>query len=112
MEPWLTRDKAMIDQLKSIGIEKGKTFSPDAATQDILKRGVAEANAWLVNNYETHYFPPPFYPGGHWFLPASPEVVQGLSAYNGDRELWSRMIARVLAQGGHNPYYLWIMGGG
>ncbi|HSY72320.1 MAG TPA: DUF1254 domain-containing protein, partial [Alloacidobacterium sp.] len=32
MEPWLTRDKAMIDQLKSIGIEKGKTFSPDAAT--------------------------------------------------------------------------------
>ena len=81
MEPWLTRDKAMIDQLRSIGIEKGKTFSPDAATQDILKRGVAEAHAWLVNNYETHYFPPPFYPGGHWFLPASPEVVQGLSTF-------------------------------
>lgn len=36
----------------------------------------------------------------------------GMAAYNGDRELWSRMIARVLAQGGHNPYYLWIMGGG
>src|SRR5580700_6705512 len=48
IEPWQTRDKAMIDQLKSIGIEKGKTFSPDAATQDILKRGVAEAHAWLV----------------------------------------------------------------
>ena len=28
-EPWLTRDKAMIDQLKSIGIEKGKPFGPD-----------------------------------------------------------------------------------
>jgi hypothetical protein len=28
-EPWLDRDRAMIDQLKSIGIEKGKPFSPD-----------------------------------------------------------------------------------
>jgi hypothetical protein len=28
-EPWLERDKAMIDQLKSIGIEKGKAFNPD-----------------------------------------------------------------------------------
>jgi hypothetical protein len=29
-EPWLDRDRAMIDQLRSIGIEKGKQFSPDA----------------------------------------------------------------------------------
>ena len=36
-EPWLTRDKAMIDQLKSIGIEKGKTFNPDAMTQEIAQ---------------------------------------------------------------------------
>src|SRR6478609_7695565 len=35
-EPWLERDKAMIDQLRSIGIEKGKTFKPDAKTKDIL----------------------------------------------------------------------------
>jgi hypothetical protein len=28
-EPWLERDKAMIDMLKSIGIEKGKPFNPD-----------------------------------------------------------------------------------
>lgn len=38
MEPWLTRDKAMIDQLKSIGIEKGKPFNPDAATQETLSK--------------------------------------------------------------------------
>ena len=30
IEPWLTRDKVMIDMLKSIGIEKGKPFDPDA----------------------------------------------------------------------------------
>jgi hypothetical protein len=27
-EPWLERDKVMIDHLKSIGIEKGKSFKP------------------------------------------------------------------------------------
>ena len=37
-EPWLDRDKAMIDMLKSIGIEKGKSFNPDAATQEIAGR--------------------------------------------------------------------------
>ena len=29
-EPWLERDKAMIDPLKTIGIERGKPFEPDA----------------------------------------------------------------------------------
>ena len=29
-EPWLERDKAMIGTLKTIGIEKGKTFAPKA----------------------------------------------------------------------------------
>jgi hypothetical protein len=32
-EPWLTRDKAMIDIVKSVGIEKGKRFDPDPATR-------------------------------------------------------------------------------
>ena len=40
-EPWLERDKAMIDQLKSIGIEKGKPFSPDKATQGLLNAAAA-----------------------------------------------------------------------
>ena len=31
-EPWISRDRAMIDQLRTIGIEKGKPFTPDAAT--------------------------------------------------------------------------------
>ena len=35
-EPWLTRDKAMIDILKTIGIEKGKPFKPDEKTNRIL----------------------------------------------------------------------------
>ena len=42
-EPWLERDKAMIDQLKTIGIEKGKPFKPDAKTQAILNEAVARS---------------------------------------------------------------------
>jgi hypothetical protein len=41
-EPWLERDKTMIDQLKSIGIEKGKPFDPDPRTQDLLDDAAVE----------------------------------------------------------------------
>ena len=51
-EPWLTSDKAMIDQLKSIGIEKGKPFNPDAKTQGTLPTQPREAQAWLNAQYE------------------------------------------------------------
>src|SRR4029079_10354431 len=32
-EPWLERDRAMIDTLRAIGIERGQAFAPNAATQ-------------------------------------------------------------------------------
>ncbi len=51
-EPWLRRDMAMIDQLKSIGIEQGKPFNPDAKLQQALKEGIAEAHAWIDKQYE------------------------------------------------------------
>ncbi len=28
-EPWLDRDRVMIDQLRTLGIEKGKAYEPD-----------------------------------------------------------------------------------
>jgi hypothetical protein len=99
IEPWQTRDKAMIDQLKSIGIEKGKPFNPDAKTQDALKDAVREAHAWLADKYENSYFLPPFYDGGHWYVPASPDVIQGMSTFFADPEKYpvdSRGIAYTL----------------
>jgi len=51
-EPWLPRDKLMIDMLKSIGIEKGKPFSPDAKSQDILNSAAREAHALLESRYD------------------------------------------------------------
>ncbi|HEY6293545.1 MAG TPA: DUF1254 domain-containing protein [Terriglobia bacterium] len=76
-EPWQTRDKAMIDQLKSICIEKGKPFSPDANTQDALKQAALEAHAWIEAHYED-VFVPPLNEGTHWALPAPQELVEGL----------------------------------
>ncbi|HEX8814114.1 MAG TPA: DUF1254 domain-containing protein [Terriglobales bacterium] len=77
LEPWLTRDKAMIDQLKSVGIEKGKPFTPDAATQDVLKQAVLEGHAWFQPQYE-RVFEHPFNEGSHWAFPVSPEFAEGI----------------------------------
>src|SRR4029077_5690244 len=76
-EPWLARDKAMIDPLKTIGIEKGKAFSPDAKTRGILDDAAKEAHAWLETKYEA-LFTPGFYEGTGWALPMTPELIQGL----------------------------------
>jgi hypothetical protein len=81
IEPWLERDKVMIDQLRSIGIEKGKPFNPDQKMQDTLMGAVHEAHAWLADQYENSYFPPPYYPGGHWCVPVSHDVIEGLQTF-------------------------------
>ena len=46
-EPWLDRDRAMIDLLKSVGIEKGKPFNPDASRTAILNAAAADAHNYL-----------------------------------------------------------------
>ena len=76
-EPWLERDKVMIDTLKAIGIEKGKPFNPDEKTKEILADAAREAHAWLDLKYET-VFTPPFNEGTHWALPAMPGVAEGM----------------------------------
>ena len=76
-EPWLERDKVMIDQLKTIGIEKGKPFNPDADAQKILNAAASEAHAWLDLKYQT-IFTTPFNEGTHWQLPALPGVSEGM----------------------------------
>jgi len=76
-EPWLVRDKAMIDPLRTIGIEKGKVFNPDAKTRAILDNAATEAHAWLETEYEA-LFTPPFYEGTGWALPMTPELIKGL----------------------------------
>ncbi len=73
-EPWIERDRAMIDPLKSLGIEKGKPFQPDDKTADILKSAAQEAQALLALNYETTY--EPNNQGTRWFLPADKTMLE------------------------------------
>lgn len=76
-EPWLERDRAMIDTLKRIGIEKGKAFAPDDKTKQVLNEAVGEAHAWLDLQYEL-MFSHPYNEGTHWGLPALPPVLKGM----------------------------------
>jgi hypothetical protein len=74
-EPWIERDRAMIDQLRTIGVEKGKPFNPDAKTQAILTTAIGEAKVLLEQRYDAGF--PLFYPGTHWTMPALPEGIEG-----------------------------------
>lgn len=67
----------MIDQLRTIGIEKGKPFAPEAAMQSILTAAVGEARALLEQRYEAGW--PPFFPNSQWRTPGLQEIVDGQS---------------------------------
>ena len=72
-EPWIERDRAMIDPLKSLGMEKGKPFKPDDKTADILKSAAQETLALFDLRYETNYLP--HNKGTRWFLPADKDLM-------------------------------------
>ena len=82
-EPWLTRDKVMIDSLKAVGIANSKPFSPDAKTRSILDEAARVAGASIDKWYE-RAFSPPFFEGTHWALPVSKETIEGLSTMFAD----------------------------
>jgi len=98
-EPWLTRDRVMIDVLKSLGIEKGKPFAADADRQALLKEAALEAKAWMDQRFESQ-FSPSFYEGTHWALPVSPDVVHGQSdgyARQDDYPIFARGVTYAMA---------------
>jgi len=68
----------MIDSLKTIGIEKGKPFQPDAKTRTILEDAAREAHALIAAKYERG-FDSAFFDGTRWGLPVPPETIHGMS---------------------------------
>ncbi len=66
-EPVQPQDLAMMNMLKSIGIEKGKPFNPDTATKEILSKAIKEAQAGFI---QTNRSFEPFYEGKQWSIPA------------------------------------------
>ena len=74
-EPWLQRDRAMIDQLKTLGIEKGKPFAPSDATKTLLASAAREAHAFLEAKYDAG-LPPFFSPTSRWTAPVPPDYAK------------------------------------
>src|SRR5205823_11974666 len=47
-----------------LGIEKGKQFKPDAATQAVLKQAISETHAWFMDRLVT--YGERFWPDAKW----------------------------------------------
>jgi len=86
-EPWLQRDRAMIDPLKSLGIEKGKPFKPDDATKASLDSAVRAAGTWLEAKYDAG-LPPFFAATSRWTNPAPVDLVKAMQAAYADPNLY------------------------
>lgn len=86
-EPWLDRDRVMIDQLRTLGIEKGKPFQSDQATRKILDAAGAEAHALLSARYDQGF--PIINEGIRWFPAAMPEMVKAASTGYADTNAYA-----------------------
>jgi hypothetical protein len=82
-EPWLARDRAMIEKLRTLGIEKGKPFNPGDSMKATLAAGVREAGAWLEKTYDAG-LPPYFSPKSRWTYPAPPALIKATQSAYGD----------------------------
>ncbi len=78
-ELWIARDRVMIDQLKSLGIEQGKPFAPDAHVKSLLTEGIKEAQKLLEAKYDAG-LPPFFTDRSRWTLPAYPDLITAAQA--------------------------------
>jgi hypothetical protein len=84
-EPVQTRDFVAMGQLRTLGIEKGRPFKPDAATREVLKRAIAEAHAGFMQAATGGQS---FWPGSHWALPGGGGTTGGKTGHTyetGDR---------------------------
>jgi hypothetical protein len=66
-EPVRPVDKAWMAMLLPLGIEKGKTFDPDARQQSILLKGAAMGELMARNLQVNPRFAEPYWPGTSWY---------------------------------------------
>jgi hypothetical protein len=69
----------MIDQLKSLGIEKGRPFQPNAATAKALEVAVREAHEELEAKYDAG-MQPFFSETSRWTFPAPPDLIKAMQS--------------------------------
>jgi hypothetical protein len=68
----------MIDPLKTLGIEKGKPFGPNAGTKAALEEGIREAQAWMEAKYDAGL--PPYWDGSRWTYVGYPNLIKAAQA--------------------------------
>jgi hypothetical protein len=81
-EPVLPRDMLTMRMLRSIGIEKGKDFKPDAATRNILKSAAQESHAYFVELLTSYSHP--WWPDRTWSPPDPTGVKTGFTYQTDD----------------------------
>lgn len=86
-EPWIARDRVMIDQLKSIGIEKGKPFAPGEHVRSLLTKAIEEARILLEAKYDAG-LPPFFTESSRWTFPAYPDLIKAAQVGFNDPEAY------------------------
>jgi hypothetical protein len=57
--------------LKTLGIEKGRPFSPSAGTKATLEEGIREAQAWMEAKYDAGL--PPYWDDSRWTYVGYPD---------------------------------------
>ena len=81
-EPVLTRDLAIMGQLYSIGIRKGKPFKPSANQRSALTDAIADVHGGFM---ETAKNIEPYWPGSQWGLHSPVEAQTHFSFQTKDR---------------------------
>ena len=81
-EPVQPRDSGMLETLRAVGIEKGKDFRPDAATQTVLEAAAQQAHAWFMDRLVT--FGQPYWPDHKWDIPVPPIAVKSGFTWEAD----------------------------
>ncbi|WP_238542064.1 DUF1254 domain-containing protein [Cecembia lonarensis] len=74
-EPWLERDRTMIDKLRMIGIEKGKPFAPDAEHAQLLNEAAGQGFTFIDGMYKEVVKGGAFAEGSRWSFPQSIAMV-------------------------------------
>jgi len=66
-EPVQPHDLSVMNLLRSLGIEKGHEFKPDAATRKVLQAAAQESHQWFMNGLITSG--DRFWPNRNWDIP-------------------------------------------
>jgi hypothetical protein len=88
-EPIQERDKVMYGMLASLGIQKGKTFSPSPEVAGILERAAQDVQASVISQIKSGEAFNQFWKDGAWgAFKLTPKAVKSLLSYNYDDGLF------------------------